>query len=98
MKRSGRNKTNGTNHHERWVVEKATSDPTKRVTPSSWSQRRGAPTTVPADRFTLAQLPIVTLVSDGGVSSETAFNRCLDTMVDLPQEAQHCLCCYLWLL
>ena len=42
MKRSGRNKTSGTNHHDRWVVEKATSDPTKRVSsfklePKAWS-------------------------------------------------------------
>ncbi len=43
-------------------------------------------------------LPIIMLVCDGGVSSETAFNRCLDMMVDLPQEAQQSTCGDLWLL
>jgi hypothetical protein len=84
MKRSGRNKTSGTNHHDRWVVEKATSDPTKRVAPSSWSQRRGPPTTVPSDAFALVELLIVVLAADGEVFSVTTFNPSLDTMVDLP--------------
>jgi len=48
--------------------------------------------------FALASLPIVVPVGDGDVSAERAFNGCLDTMADLPQEAQEGTRRDLWVL